>query len=417
MNDVRPSSRRATVVAVAILIATALAPWGRAQTPSAAPQAAAPPAATAAKRAFEPADWYKLKTVAAPAMSPDGKYVAVQVTSVVEAKNARMSEIWVVATAPDGGAPVRFSAPGFDSTAPRFSPDSTHVIYTSTRPGYSTTQWAARVDRPGGESPYTAAAEGPGRGGYERRRILGTPGRPGAGAGVEPAGRQEFHRLHRRRERRRESRRRRPRPRQRLERSLREDAADGQTAGERGHAAARSGAVRRHADHRHALQGQRPRLRPEHRRAGRPRRRSRPRRPRACRGPAADADSRRSPRRRRAQGDHELDLLAPRRDRVARRQVDRLRRRRRSPSRSRTAQGSRRDRQARDRRGAHCRDARADAGGSLRDARRPAARRGASGRPATRAASPGRRTRASLPSRRTTGSAPTPTSSPPTSRP
>ena len=189
MNDVRPSSRRATVVAVAILIATALAPWGRAQTPSAAPQAAAPPAATpGAKRAFEPADWYKLKTVTAPAMSPDGKYVAVQVTSVLEGKNARMSEIWVVATAPDGGAPVRFSAPGFDSTAPRFSPDSTHVIYTSTRPGYTTTQWAVRVDRPGGESPYTAAAEGPAEADTSGGEFSGRQGGPGQGpASSQPA--------------------------------------------------------------------------------------------------------------------------------------------------------------------------------------------------------------------------------------
>ena len=344
MNDVRPSSRRATVVAVAILIATALAPWGRAQTPSAAPQAAAPPAATpGAKRAFEPADWYKLKTITAPAMSPDGKYVAVQVTSVVEAKNARMSEIWVVATAPDGGTPVRFSAPGFDSTAPRFSPDSTHVIYTSTRPGYTTTQWAVRVDRPGGESPYTAAAEGPAEADTSGGEFSGRQGGPGQGpassqpadksftvyTGVESAGGNRGGGA---------------RPRQRPERSLREDAADGQTAGERGHAAARSDAVRRHADHRHALQGQRPRLRPEHRRAGRTRRRSRPRRSRACRRPAADADSRRPARRRRTQGDHELDLLAPRRDRLARWQVDRLRRRRRPSSRSRTAEGPRRDR-------------------------------------------------------------------------
>src|SRR5690606_5870094 len=52
----------------------------------------------------------------------------------------------------------RFSAPGFSSTSPRFSSDGTHLIYTSTRPGYEGTTWAVRMDRPGGEFPYTQAA-------------------------------------------------------------------------------------------------------------------------------------------------------------------------------------------------------------------------------------------------------------------
>jgi len=108
------------------------------------------------RRAFDTRDWYKIRTVAATAISPDGKYVAAQVTSIIEARNARVNEIWVVPTAQGGGEPVRFSAPGFDSTNPRFSPDSTLVIFTSTRPGYPGRQWAARVDRPGGEFPYTA---------------------------------------------------------------------------------------------------------------------------------------------------------------------------------------------------------------------------------------------------------------------
>ena len=80
-------------------------------------------ASPGAKRAFETRDWYKVKTVGSPAMSPDGKYVAVQVTSVIEAKNTRINEIWVVDTASGGGEPMRFSAPGFDSTNPRFSAD------------------------------------------------------------------------------------------------------------------------------------------------------------------------------------------------------------------------------------------------------------------------------------------------------
>ena len=135
---------------------------------------------TAAKRAFETRDWYKVKTVGAPAMSPDGKYVAVQVTSVIEAKNTRINEIWVVGTAP-GSDPMRFSAPGFDSTNPTFSADSMTVMFTSTRPGYTNTRWAVRVDRPG-EVPYTGAVA-PGGGDAPAQADFG-----GRGGGLQQVG-------------------------------------------------------------------------------------------------------------------------------------------------------------------------------------------------------------------------------------
>jgi dipeptidyl aminopeptidase/acylaminoacyl peptidase len=125
------------------------------------------PERTATPRAFEPRDWYRLKTLSSPVLSPDGRYAAVQVQTVVEAENKRVNEIWVVAT--DGGEPVRFSSPGVDSTSPRFSEDGSLLIFSATRPGYRNTQWAVRMDRPGGEFPYEApeaqASSGGGRGG------------------------------------------------------------------------------------------------------------------------------------------------------------------------------------------------------------------------------------------------------------
>jgi hypothetical protein len=74
-----------------------------------------------ARRAFTPNDWYRVVQVASPVMTRDGEYIAVQATRVNQLENRRVSEIWVVST--DGGEPVRFSAPGMHSTAPRFSPD------------------------------------------------------------------------------------------------------------------------------------------------------------------------------------------------------------------------------------------------------------------------------------------------------
>lgn len=132
-------------------------------------------------RAFEPKDWYRVKTLASPAMSPDGTRIAVQVTNVVEAENKRVREIWVVPT--DGGEPVRFSAPGIDSSNPSFSEDGTQLIFTAEYPGRRETRWAIRMDRAGGEEPYrgpqgeTPAFQGGGRGG---------PGGGGPGGGSRP---------------------------------------------------------------------------------------------------------------------------------------------------------------------------------------------------------------------------------------
>src|SRR6478672_11647702 len=116
--------------------------------------AATPPLAAqqpAAPRAFRPADWYRLSTLGAPAMSPSGDRVAFTVTTVREAENKRHSEIWVVPTA--GGEPKRFTSPSQESTAPRWSPDGRYLFFTSTRTGGAKgNTWAIRMDQPGGEA-------------------------------------------------------------------------------------------------------------------------------------------------------------------------------------------------------------------------------------------------------------------------
>ena len=80
-----------------------------------------------ARHAFTPADWYKVITLSAPALSPDGKQVAFTVTTVREAENRRHSEVWVVGT--QGGEPMRYTSPGFESSAPRFSDDG-KILYS-----------------------------------------------------------------------------------------------------------------------------------------------------------------------------------------------------------------------------------------------------------------------------------------------
>ena len=107
-------------------------------------------AAQGAPRAFTPGDWYRVTTVSAPAMSPDGRLVAVTVTTPVEKDNKRHSEVWVAPT--QGGAATRWTSPGLESSAPRFSPDGKYLLFTSVRAGGKGPTWALRLDQPGGEA-------------------------------------------------------------------------------------------------------------------------------------------------------------------------------------------------------------------------------------------------------------------------
>lgn len=111
----------------------------------------APLAARAqAQRPFTPADWYRLTTVSAPSLSPDGRLVAFTVTTVKEAENRRHQEVWVVPSA--GGASTRYTAPGYESSAPRWSPDGKWLLFSSMRPGSRGRTWGLRMDQPGGEA-------------------------------------------------------------------------------------------------------------------------------------------------------------------------------------------------------------------------------------------------------------------------
>jgi len=108
------------------------------------------PLALDAQRAMQPNDWHRLTTVSQPAMSPDGRNIAFTVTTVNERENKRHQEVWMVPAA--GGDPVRYTAPGYESSNPRFSPDGKYLFFSSQRPGGSGNTWAIRMDGPSGEA-------------------------------------------------------------------------------------------------------------------------------------------------------------------------------------------------------------------------------------------------------------------------
>src|SRR5687767_12638604 len=103
-----------------------------------------------APRAMTLGDWYRVVNVSSPAMSPDGKRVAMTVTTSVESANRRHAEVWVVNTA--GGEPQRWTTPNTESSNPRWSPDGKYLFFTSQRQGGRGNTWAIRLDQPSGEA-------------------------------------------------------------------------------------------------------------------------------------------------------------------------------------------------------------------------------------------------------------------------
>jgi dipeptidyl aminopeptidase/acylaminoacyl peptidase len=91
-------------------------------------------AAPALARPLVLEDYYRIVGVQAPAMSPDGKWVAFIRSAIVEAENRRSSELWIVAA--DGSTPARrISDPALAASNPRWSPDGQLLSFVGRRRG------------------------------------------------------------------------------------------------------------------------------------------------------------------------------------------------------------------------------------------------------------------------------------------
>ena len=78
-------------------------------------------------RALAIEDYYRVKNVGNPELSPDGKWVAYTVSTRIESTNDNTSEVWLAAF--DGSmAPTRISAEGANATGPRWL-DATRVRF------------------------------------------------------------------------------------------------------------------------------------------------------------------------------------------------------------------------------------------------------------------------------------------------
>jgi dipeptidyl aminopeptidase/acylaminoacyl peptidase len=106
------------------------------------------PAVAADKRPMEIADLFRFKRVAEPQISPDGKFVAYQVTTVSIDANKSSTALWLAAT--DGKTPPKqLTNSGKSDRRPRWSPDGKQILFESNRSGESQL-WVIGLD--GGEA-------------------------------------------------------------------------------------------------------------------------------------------------------------------------------------------------------------------------------------------------------------------------
>jgi len=121
-----------SIAAVAIL----LSPWsGLAQQPE--------------RRALVPSDYYRLRDVGSPSVSPDGAWVVYQVTSADSAKDKRNTDLYMVSW--DGARTVQLTSSPESETQPRWSPDNRYLAFLSSRDDSDKGAQLWLMDRLGGE--------------------------------------------------------------------------------------------------------------------------------------------------------------------------------------------------------------------------------------------------------------------------
>ena len=101
-----------------------------------------------AQRAITIADYFQIREVHDPQMSPDGKWVDYTVSSPNREEDKSESRIWMVATS--GGEAIALSAADVSSSHPRWSPDGKWLAFLSARNEGKTQVWL--LNRAGGEA-------------------------------------------------------------------------------------------------------------------------------------------------------------------------------------------------------------------------------------------------------------------------
>jgi dipeptidyl aminopeptidase/acylaminoacyl peptidase len=128
----RPTVALAFLALVSAGAASACAGPEKAAREAVPADARAPRAATG-KRAFEIADFYRVKQVGAPALSPDGRRVAFQVRRYDLERDVSWCEVWLMGA--DGSDARQMTRGEHQDTAPQFTPDGGSLLFSSNRAG------------------------------------------------------------------------------------------------------------------------------------------------------------------------------------------------------------------------------------------------------------------------------------------
>ncbi len=117
-----------------------------AQEPPAKPATLA--TAAAAPHNFTIDDFFQIRDVSQPELSPDGQWVAYAVRTRLLKDDKSEQRLWMVSTR--GGDPISLTAEAATSTHPRWSPDGKYLSFLSARNGAKNQVWL--LDRRGGEA-------------------------------------------------------------------------------------------------------------------------------------------------------------------------------------------------------------------------------------------------------------------------
>lgn len=107
-----------------------------------------PRTASTAPRLITIDDYFQIRDVTQPELSPDGQWVAYTVRTKMLKEDKNETRIWMVSTR--GGEPLPMTAEGVSSGHPRWSPDGKYLAFTSSRNTGKSQVWL--LNRLGGEA-------------------------------------------------------------------------------------------------------------------------------------------------------------------------------------------------------------------------------------------------------------------------
>ncbi len=116
--------------------------------PIRAQESASKPAATPRNITID--DYFQIREVSQPEISPDGQWVAYAVRTRMLKEDKNEQRLWMVST--HGGDPIPLTAEGVSSSHPRWSPDGKYLAFLSARNNGKTQVWL--LSRLGGEAAH-----------------------------------------------------------------------------------------------------------------------------------------------------------------------------------------------------------------------------------------------------------------------